>query len=66
MRDYVRAVSAMEHCSIFYSRPLASLLLFSPYLKHSTSKDSRHLESQRLLRETTLTPTTCMQYGTIK
>lgn len=67
MHDYMCAVSAMEHCSIFYGRPLASLLLFSPYLKQSVSKDNWHLESQRLLRERTLTPTTCsMQYGTIK
>jgi len=66
MPDYVRAVSSMERCSIFYGGPLASLLLFSPYLKQSMSKDSWHVESQRLLREITLTPTTCMQYGTIK
>lgn len=66
MHDYVCAVSAMERCRIFYSRPLASLLLFSPYLKQSMSKDNWHLESQQMLREITLTPTTCMQYGTIK
>lgn len=66
MLDYVCAVSTTEHCSVFYSRPLASLLLFSPYLKQSMSKDNWHLESQRLLREITLIPTTCMQYETIK
>lgn len=66
MHDYVCAVSTMERCSIFYSRPLASLLLFSPYLKQSMSKDNWHLESQELLREVTLTLTTCMKCGTIK
>lgn len=59
MHDYVCAVSAMGHCSIFYGRPLASLLLFGPSLKQSMSKDNWHLESQQLLKEGTLTPTTC-------
>lgn len=66
MHDYVCAVSTVERYSTFYSRPLASLLLFGHYLKQSMSKDNWHLESQRLLREITLTPTTCMQYETIK